>query len=753
MNQTEFQQLISSNSVKDLTTFLDEFQEEHSISWLPVGNRQDNIATINIGTDPAAGVTERITNAIDAVLDLEWHKQGEPTDVISPRAAAESWFGIPEGRLRSFSKSSLGDIRALSQRIKVTLRDSENSSKPTVEIRDNGIGIKPEDFSKTILSLHGGNKLKKLFLMGAYGQGGSTALSYNNYTIIISKPFYDDKPQPYISWTIVRINQGDINVDKHEWFEYLVDRKTKQPIVFEVSDEEFPHGTLVRHVAMELGKYTAAVTQLTGSMWYLAHNYLFDTILPFQISDERQSKTKKESAENRMVTGNNRLLWQGENTEHKKEVSLTFRDGKVVIYYWVLSQEGAENPRDRILGYTMASQPILITFNGQKQGYLPNTIVKNDLRLPFLDRYLIVQIECDRLDNESKRQLFSSTRESLRDTSILDELRKLTIDTLKEDDHLVVLDRERKERYLQKDENDALDNLRKRLANRINVFVKAAGSGSTVKAAVDKPSGKRKVPLEIPVQDPPTFLEIVGPIEKEVTIGKTFSVPFKTDAHPNYFYNPDNFIAVFEPHSFGSFTGKANVEGGYGRAYFVVSENVEPGSIGKLTMELRPPRLKSLSCGLDCIAKPTEEDANSGNKGSKNTPSIDIVPMNETMQYYRDNKWTYDTVADVEISKEAVTIIINDSNKNLTKLIAKAKNKGPEAVEALKIRYREHIGFTAFMIDQNRVEETLEVADGAEIPSDLVETVKRADLSNACEAICGILTDFFDIIVTEAKEE
>lgn len=45
----------------------------------------------------------------------------------------------------------------------------------------------------------------------------------------------------------------------------------------------------------------------------------------------------------------------------------------------------------------MASQPVIITFNGLKHGTLPNTIIKNELKLPFLDRYIIVQIECDRL--------------------------------------------------------------------------------------------------------------------------------------------------------------------------------------------------------------------------------------------------------------------------------------------------------------------------------------------------------------------
>ena len=124
---------------------------------------------------------------------------------------------------------------------------------------------------------------------------------------------------------------------------------------------------------------------------------------------------------------------------------------------------------DRIKNYCLPSQPIIITFNGQKQGQLNNSLIKTDLKLPFIEKYLVVQVECDNLDNESKRHLFSSTRESLRDTSILEELKKLTIDTLAEDDELKRLDKERKDRYLKKDETESLDKLRKRLATRNSV--------------------------------------------------------------------------------------------------------------------------------------------------------------------------------------------------------------------------------------------------------------------------------------------
>jgi len=422
--------------------------------WDAVGNRKNNLATINIGTDPASGVTERITNAIDAVLEKEWKIKEEPKDIKSPRKASEIWYGIPDGRISKIEDALDNRIQDLSDKIQVTLFDSGKDTKPTVEIRDKGIGLEPEQFSETILDLNGNNKIGKLHLIGAYGQGGSTALSYNNLTIIISKPFFgDQRKKKKVAFTIVRINEGDINKDKHEWYEYMVDKSTGQPFTLEIDDDVFEPGTLVRHIMMDIGKYKGVITTQTNSLWYLAHNYLFDPIIPFTISDRRNERNV-----NRTVTGNNRLLTNNPNLDYFNEVSLTFKDGSLKIYYWVLNTTG-ENPKNRISGYASVSNPIIICFNGQKQGTLGNGIIKNDLKLPFLDRYIIVQIEADNMDNDSKRQIFSSTRESLRDTSILADLKKLTIDTLKEDDNLVRLDSERRQRYFTKDDTQVLDSL------------------------------------------------------------------------------------------------------------------------------------------------------------------------------------------------------------------------------------------------------------------------------------------------------
>lgn len=750
-----FERLLKANTAKEVTDILEVLTEDYEIGWELVGGRGNNQSTINMGTDPAAGLVERITNSIDAVLDLEWHKHGCPPDIFSPRAAAEEWFDLKDGKLRYVKDASAKNVQELAKKIIITLKDSEREDFPTVEIRDYGTGIRGEDFSKTIFSLNDDNKIDKLHQMGAYGQGGSTALSFNTFTIVMSRPHKILNKGNSVAFTIVRFNDGGLGQRKLGWYEYCVNR-TRHPLSIEIDEEIFAAGTLVRHIGMDLGKFTTKLTGPTSSLWYLAHHYLFDTILPFTISGERLKDLTKGRPENRSVLGNNRRLTMGggdekELTQYKRDATLTFRDGKVTVYYWVLTIEGP-NPWDRIKNYTLPSVPIIITFNGQKQGYLSNSIIKQDLKLPFLEKYLVVQIECDQLDNESKRQLFSSTRENTRDTSMKKRLEELVIDTLDADDELKRLDKERRDRYLKKDETEVLDKLRKRLAARINQHLKASGGGASVKASDTGETVKTKKQPAIPISDPPTFIMITTPENKKVYIGKTFTVKFKTDAHPSLFNDSNVFFAAVEPNSFGSYTGSSRVVDGYGIAYFKSRENIDEGAQATITLELRLPRQKTISGSVSVSAVSLPDGTDTKNPGDKSAPNIEIIPVSENDAYFKDHGWTTQTVAEVADDNDAVYIYLNDSNLNLTKLIQRAQQYRSQAVESIKNIYREHICFCAFMISKNKIEDHLQVEEGKMLSLEHIEEVKKADLESGCETVCGMISEFFDYIRTEFDE-
>ncbi|MEZ5198669.1 MAG: hypothetical protein R2764_20480 [Bacteroidales bacterium] len=97
-------------------------------------------------------------------------QKGCPEDIDNPRLAAERWFGIKDGKLRTIDDATDRNIQSLARKIRVTLKDSEREDFPTVEVRDHGTGIRGEDFSKTILSLNDDNKIDDYIKWGLMGK-------------------------------------------------------------------------------------------------------------------------------------------------------------------------------------------------------------------------------------------------------------------------------------------------------------------------------------------------------------------------------------------------------------------------------------------------------------------------------------------------------------------------------------------------------------------------------------------------------
>lgn len=744
--------ILKAARVRDVTDLIQSISEDRRLAWKPVGDNDNNLATINLGSDPGAGVIERITNAFDAVLELEWNQRGQPSHLMSPRSAVAQFFGIRDGKLANVENLEDPDIVALTERVSVSLRDSERPDRPTVDVRDRGVGLKAEEFASTILSLNRSRKLRRLFLAGAYGQGGSTALAYSPYTIILSRARNESTGEGRprlnpVAFTIVRFNPGDARIDKHGVYEYMVDHATGQPITISAPERSFPHGTLVRHVSMDLGKYRSVITSPTGSLWFLVHNYLFDPVLPFRIEELRHNSGEGTI---RSSAGNHRLLTRGRNTEYQRSATLTFRDGSVTVSWWVLSAEG-DSARDRITQYVYASKPIVITYNGQKQGDFPNTVIKTDLRLPYLERFLVAHVDCDKLDNESRRQLFPTTREALRDTAIGEDLKRLVIDTLSGDENLHRLDRERRLRFVSRMDSEAVEQIRKRLASRVRNVILASAGGRGPR--VLPPEAEHHTPADrppIPVQEPPTLLEVTSPTPRKVYAGRRFTVQFKTDADPAYFVNPDTFIAIIDPPGFGQYSGTTNVRDGYGTAYFQAAEDLPLETTADITLEVRPKRATSLRASL--IAEVAELPAPAGvGEGRVPTPNITPIWVSEGHPFWVANNWNASSVAKVVQSPESIEVFVSADNHRLAGLITRAQRRDTAAVETVRNFYLEHIAYysvlASFDIDRTRTREN----GGQQPDPQVLEVEQERELQRACETICGIVEDVFEVIITQGS--
>src|SRR4051794_35556256 len=196
--------------------------------WRDLGDRPNNAGTVQIASSAASALIERVTNAIDGMLELKAEEQAGAL-AASPRDAARDWFAVPRPGIGELTD---GERRALASNIRVILEDSGNPSRPTVRVIDHGIGQHPADAHSTLLSLNENNKVGKPYLQGAYGQGASATYRFGKYTLIVTrrKPSLNDGRSDLVGWTVVWEDPGDPYVDKLPIYRYLVDQEGQIPV-------------------------------------------------------------------------------------------------------------------------------------------------------------------------------------------------------------------------------------------------------------------------------------------------------------------------------------------------------------------------------------------------------------------------------------------------------------------------------------------------------------------------------------------
>lgn len=137
-------QFIQADTVADVQSILDDMDKAGiAYSWRPVGDRDNNEGTIRMGADAGDSLIERVTNAIDAILERAYFEKGDIPGCSSPREATTVWFGIPDGRV---SKLPLHRRQELAKLITVTFRDSGERRQPTVVITDEALGRRQTHF-------------------------------------------------------------------------------------------------------------------------------------------------------------------------------------------------------------------------------------------------------------------------------------------------------------------------------------------------------------------------------------------------------------------------------------------------------------------------------------------------------------------------------------------------------------------------------------------------------------------------------
>lgn len=685
--------LARTRSLAEAIDYVSLLETSHGFKWRAVGDREGNFGNINIGSDPGYAIVERVTNAIDAVIEREAARRlakakGKKAVPTSPREAVEEWFGVPGGRVGNLK--DLAKRQKLADEVIVRLLDGTTKKHPTVEVRDHGVGLTPEMMPRTILSLNETNKIDKPYLAGAYGQGGSTALAFSPLgALLVSRRQPDLLPpgeSDRVAVTFARYNELDINRNKNGRYEYLVGADGNVAGIDADALADFEPGTAVVHFNLEIPQYSARLTQLTGSLWWLLQNAMFDPVLPFW-AEERRSSMLDESkkADRRTIAGNFTRLMDDKNdlVEHSAsaDVKLEHASGDtfVKVHYWVVKPK-PDNPGGQPSeAYVDPYRPITYTLNGQTHDRDDRRFTSERLSLPYLAKSLIIQVELDHLSPQARRALLSTTRDRLKQLGLIEDMREAICAALSEDEDLDRLNQLRKEQLLSKHSDAEQKKMRERFARLMERFKAgtdafAKGKGTGAGGRKEPGTSKPREPLAaLPTKDEPTYISIANVVKPvPVRVDRHALLRLESDAPDGYLSSHVHakLTVACEPEGLITLESRSDFRGGRSRVTVKPTDKAKPGDTGTLTVYLFTPKDQQLTAKTKFVIEEVRDEPTSGSSARSQVNVPDPVPV--TKDEWKDHGWNEASVSEVKEDEKDTTIFVNVDNRHLAKLLSSA---------------------------------------------------------------------------------
>jgi hypothetical protein len=207
----------------------------------------------------------------------------------SPKEAVLRYFGIPSldqlPRLddSEASKGIRAKAREMARQLRVRLVFDKESREFAVTIEDDGIGQSPAAVHRTLLSLGSTTKADKWYLIGVFGQGGSSAYAVSQYSWVVSRRAPDllGADIDGAGWTVIKhvFPKGR----RDDYFAYLACSPDGQVPSVSAADADAARirpGTRFVHAAYDFGRGGSAITR----QLYTAMNHvLYNPILPFEL--------------------------------------------------------------------------------------------------------------------------------------------------------------------------------------------------------------------------------------------------------------------------------------------------------------------------------------------------------------------------------------------------------------------------------------------------------------------------------------
>ncbi len=263
------------------------------LHWLPVGLKRGNGGQIRLANEPINPIAERLVNGMEAIIELERLRElllnSSAPMPSSPREAVMRYFDLPRldvvERLDGVEHKAVRDkIDEIRTRLVIRLVHDKKTEQFAITVRDRGMGQSPKHMHDTLLSLGESDKTDKPYLIGLFGQGGSSAFMACRYSVVVSRRAPDvlgKGEDGGVGWSIVRhiVPKGR----RDPYFAYLAasDDGTVPSFDAAVADKVgFEHGSQFCHIKYDFGGTQSAVTRV---LYQALNHVLFNPILPYDL--------------------------------------------------------------------------------------------------------------------------------------------------------------------------------------------------------------------------------------------------------------------------------------------------------------------------------------------------------------------------------------------------------------------------------------------------------------------------------------
>lgn len=636
------QDLLQAKTTVEIESILKDLKDEYQerIEFVPVGNEENNVGHIAIGSDPGKGLVERLTNAIDGILELEHYRHdGKPT-CNSPLEAAARWLGVHAKGLYMINASKRGELAKL---VQLTIEKGDSSNLLNITVADKGIGISRDEMTKTILSLGRSNKVQKPYLIGAYGQGGSSTYAYCDYTVICSLLNSDTRKE--YSFTIVFYE--DLPPEEYKLGRYVYVTLDGDLFHGRITGDLADYNTIVKHYAYDLTAYKSKLGP--ASVYGLLQRALFDPVLPIMLDDKiHDNRRTIKGARNAFnAAADEELEERGPSLSYNLPIyNISLCEyGSIGLEYWVLKQ--SLKKYEPIKAYVDDKRPILFTLNGQTHAEFSGAIIRSDAELPFLRNRLVVHVDCNNLTPLAKRNLFSSTREDIRKNQISKMILEEIVKSLKSDDELRLLNEEAKDITIQRKDEGTERVIQKEVAKLLHFydFNATVSGGGTKTFEIPKEittvvptagSHTHRLTKKIELHDPPTYLKILNKSPVEFYPEQRHYMRIETDAMSSYHNAEDTRSSKFNIIINGqglTLSGTTPLNDGRMRIILDCDKNTVIGTEGQVTIELH--RYGAPTITDQTNYKIVERPLVKSSKREVSVPNIEPIPVNGL----EDDKW------------------------------------------------------------------------------------------------------------------